>query len=342
MRPGAGGPRAAARRSVDAPPCSTYFGESREPVPRGQGPEGPFAPCGYTRRSTRARTARGPRGQGQRRARRHRGSPTPTRRRRSSRTPIRSPSATASAFKGRAVQAEPAEEPVPVRLRRHGQRRRLRETGRTARRPSTSRRHAMAPGANVLYVAARACSTPASWRRSNTIIERRRRTSSPTRGATSARPCRPMSRVLQHDVRAGRPGGHRRLLLRRRRQRREPSTTRTPTRAASPASTSRPPIHWVTAVGGTSLGVDKNNGYRFGGLATASNPRRRRHRGDPPFPGVSVRRSRRRQLVFAEPFYQPASCRTRSPTAIAPPNIAMDGDRHGHARRRRRRSPTGA
>ena len=64
---------------------------------------------------------------------------------------------------------------------------------------------------------------------------------------------------LQHDVRAGRPGGHRRLLLLRRRRRRQPRTPRTARRP----STSRRPHPLVTAVGGTSLAVDKNNGYQF-------------------------------------------------------------------------------
>ena len=125
--------RAAARRVRQrAAVLDVLRREDRDPVPGGQRPEGPV-------RAVRLHAVAVPGRLRHRRARRPRAStgaaspwrsPTPTRRRRSCRTPTPTRQRHGQrAFRARAVQADPAQAPVPLRLRRHGQRRPVRRAG---------------------------------------------------------------------------------------------------------------------------------------------------------------------------------------------------------------------
>ena len=228
-------------------------------------PEGPpYAPCGYTpSAATRAPTA--PTGlgrQGHRRPRRRRWrSSTPSRRRRSSQdaNTVRD-HATASRRGGSSSRSCP----------RH----------RSERAPTTVNGdqcgaqgwygeetldveavHAMAPGRQrrSTWAAPTACDDADCSTRSTRSSTATWPTSSPTRGATSARPCRrrTCAGLRTTRFRPGRARGHRLLLLLRRQRRRDRDNL-------GHAEVDFPASHpLVTAVGGTSLGVGKHNSYLF-------------------------------------------------------------------------------
>ena len=177
--PGAGAGAPPPDAFVNAPPCSTYFGEkTADQYPAVNGQKVPFAPCGYTPSQyqgaygTAGLVAKGIDGRGSDRGhhRRLRGADDPRR------TPTPTRSATASGPSG----AGQFDQILPKRPFQYGFDDTVNgdlcgEQGWYGEETlDVEAVHAMAPGANVLYVAARNCLDDGFLAALNKIVERRR------------------------------------------------------------------------------------------------------------------------------------------------------------------------
>ena len=157
---------------------------------------------------------------------------------------------------GHPLRASQFSEPVfPVKLRSN--RRRATPPAGTASRPSTSK--PCTDGARCAHPVRRRVRLPGRRPDEGAELGHGQRAAdviTNSYGSSGSLPHRPTDRATPDRFQQAAARGHRRvLLLRRQRRRDRPPATGTPT---TPASSP-----WVTAVGGTALGVDADNSYGF-------------------------------------------------------------------------------
>ena len=218
VQPGAGGGAPPPDAFVNAPPCSTYFGEKTAvQYPAVNGQKAPFAPCGYT--PSQYQGAYGTAGlldkgiDG-------RGVTVAITDAYAAPTILQDANTYAQRHGQRAFRSGQFKQILPKRPFRLGfddtvNGDQCGEQGWYGEETlDVEAVHAMAPGANVLYVAGRSCDDPDLLKALNTIIEKRRAdiiTNSWGDIGEDVAARRPAG--LQHDVRAGCARGHRRVLL---------------------------------------------------------------------------------------------------------------------------------
>jgi subtilase family serine protease len=186
--------------------------------------------------------------------------------------------------------------------------------------------HAMAPGANVLYVAGRSCDDPDLLKALNTIIERRKADIITNSWGDLGEdvPADTLQAYTATFVQAALEGigvffssG-------------DDGDDSTDTEDGAPAVDFPASHPLVTAVGGTSLGVTNTNGYGFetGWSTGTSKLSADGTSWDPPYPGDWLYAGGGGvSSLFAEPFYQFGTV----PAGLAGghravPDISMDGD----------------
>ena len=314
---------------VNAPPCSTYFGEKiATQYPAVNGSKVPFAPCGYTPAQfqgaygTAGLVSRGLDGRGVTVAITD-AYAAPT---------ILQDANTYASLHGQAgFRRNQFQQIVPNKFR-YGFDDKVNgdqcgEQGWYGEETlDVEAVHAMAPGANVLYVAGRSCDDPDLLKALNTIVDRRRADIITNSWGDLGEDVPPdvLRAYTATFVQAALEGigvfyssG-------------DDGDDSTDTANGAPAVDFPASHPLVTAVGGTSLGVARDNGYLFetgwtSGTSTLSADGKA---WDPPFPGEWLYAGGGGvSSLFPEPFYQRAAV----PAALAHgnravPDIAMDGD----------------
>jgi subtilase family serine protease len=330
VQPGAGTGAPPPDAFVNAPPCSTYFGEKiATQYPSVNGSKVPFAPCGYTPSQyegaygTSGLLAHGVDGRGVTVAITD-AYAAPT---------ILQDANTYAASHGQAPFGKKQfSQILPKKPFRYGYDDKVNgdlcgEQGWYGEETlDVEAVHAMAPGANVLYVAGRSCDDPDLLKALNTIVERRRADIITNSWGDIGEdvPADVLQAYTATFVQAALEGigvffssG-------------DDGDDSLDTTDGSPA-VDFPSTHpFVTAVGGTSLGVTQNNGYLFEtGWATGTSGLSADGTAwDPPFPGDFLYGGGGGvSSLFGQPFYQ----RGVVPPGLAKghratPDIAMDGD----------------
>jgi subtilase family serine protease len=330
VRPGAGGGAPPPDAFVNAPPCSTYFGEkTANQYPAVNGKKVPFAPCGYTPSQyqgaygTAGLVAKGNDGHGVTVAITDAYAAP---------TILQDANTYAQRHGQRAFRSGQFKQILPKKPFRLGFDDTVDgdvcgEQGWYGEETlDVEAVHAMAPGANVLYVAGRSCDDPDLLKALNTIIEKRRADIITNSWGDIGEDVPPdvLQAYSTTFVQAALEGigvffssG-------------DDGDDSLDTEDGSPAVDFPSSHPLVTAVGGTSLAVNKNNGYGFEtGWATGTSTLSDDGTAwDPPFPGDFLYGGGGGvSSLFAEPFYQ----RGVVPNSLArghraSPDIAMDGD----------------
>ncbi|HEX5922952.1 MAG TPA: S53 family peptidase [Baekduia sp.] len=330
VRPGAGSGAPPPPAFVNAPPCSTYFGEkTASQYPAVNGKKVPFAPCGYTPSQyqgaygTAGLAAKGIDG---------RGVTVAITDAYAAPTILEDANTYAQRHGQRAFRSGQFKQILPKKPFRYGFDDTVNgdlcdEQGWYGEETlDVEAVHAMAPGANVLYVAGRSCDDPDLLKALNTIIEKRRADIITNSWGDIGEDVPPdvLQAYSTTFVQAALEGigvffssG-------------DDGDDSLDTEDGSPAVDFPSSHPLVTAVGGTSLAVDRNNGYQFEtGWATGTSALSADGTAwAPPFPGDFLYGGGGGvSSLFAEPFYQ----RGVVPNSIAhghrsSPDIAMDGD----------------
>ena len=339
VRPGAGGGAPPPDAFVNAPPCSTYFGEKiANQYPAVNGQKVPFAPCGYTPSQyqgaygTAGLVARGNDG---------RGVTVAITDAYAAPTILQDANTYAQRHGQRAFRSGQFKQILPKKPFRLGFDDTVDgdlcgEQGWYGEETlDVEAVHAMAPGANVLYVAGRSCDDPDLLKALNTIVEKRRADIITNSWGDIGEDVPPdvLQAYSATFVQAALEGigvffssG-------------DDGDDSLDTEDGSPAVDFPSSHPLVTAVGGTSLAVDRNNGYGFEtGWATGTSTLSDDGTAwDPPFPGDFLYGGGGGvSSLFAEPFYQRGVVPQRDrpwPSQLA---RHRDGRRSadGHARRR--------
>jgi subtilase family serine protease len=315
---------------VNAPPCSTYFGEKiASQYPSVNGQKVPFAPCGYTPAQfqgaygTAGLVSRGIDG---------RGVTVAITDAYAAPTILQDANTYATSHGQQPFRNGQFQQILPKQPFRYGYDDKghgdlCGEQGWYGEETlDVEAVHAMAPGADVLYVAGRSCDDPDLLKALDTIVSKRRADIITNSWGDIGEdvPADTLRAYTATFVQAALEGigvffssG-------------DEGDDSLDTEDGSPAVDFPASHPLVTAVGGTALGVTQNNGYGFEtGWATGSSTLSDDGSAwDPPFPGDFLYGGGGgTSSLFPEPFYQ----RDTVPASVAQghravPDIAMDGD----------------